>query len=194
MNIQQEYVGASSFLAMSANNLQIHMAEPAGLLKVVVVQGKSLVVRDFRSSDPYVVVKIGNQIGKTKVINSCLNPVWNEELTFTLSSPVEVLNLEVFDKDRFKADDKMGHAHLSLQPIVSAARLQQILRVSSGETTLRKVIPGSDNCLVAESSIISINGEVVQNVWLRLCEVESGDIELRLKLINYPPIARSDST
>ena len=97
---------------------------------------------------------------------------------------------EVFDKDRFKADDKMGHAHLSLQPIASAARLKQFAKVSSGETILRKVVPDTDNCLARESSISCINGEVVQSVWLRLCAVESGEIELKIKLID-PPVASS---
>lgn len=164
------------------------MGEQLGILKVTVVQGKRLVIRDFKSSDPYVIVKLGNQTAKTKVINSCLNPVWNEELSFSLTEPVGVLNLEVFDKDRFKADDEMGHAHLSLQPIVSAARLRQILGVTSGATTLRKVIPDSDNCLLVESSITCVNGEVEQSVWLRLCKVESGEIELKIKLID-PPVA-----
>ncbi|XP_062114130.1 protein C2-DOMAIN ABA-RELATED 5-like [Humulus lupulus] len=103
------------------------MEEQLGLLKVVVVQGKRLVIRDFKSSDPYVVVKLGNQTAKTKVINSFLNPIWNEELTFSLKEPNGVLNLEVFDKDLLKTNDKMGHAQLSLQPLVSAARLRQIL-------------------------------------------------------------------
>ncbi|OAY41223.1 protein C2-DOMAIN ABA-RELATED 11 [Manihot esculenta] len=166
------------------------MGEQLGLLKVTVVQGKKLVIRDFKSSDPYVVVKLGNQTSKTRVINSCLNPVWNEELSFTLTEPFGALSLEVFDKDRFKADDKMGHAQLSLQPIASAARLKQILHVCSGETVLRKVVPDTDNCLARESSISCIDGEVVQSVWLRLCEVESGEIELKIKLID-PPVASS---
>ncbi|XP_057970755.1 protein C2-DOMAIN ABA-RELATED 11 [Malania oleifera] len=166
------------------------MEDQLGLLKVIVVQGRRLVIRDFKSSDPYVVVKLGNQTAKTKVINSCLNPVWNEELSIPLTEPVGALNLQVFDKDRFKPDDKMGHAHLSLQPILVAARLKRILGVSSGETTLRKVVPDSDNCLVRESSVCCINGEVVQDVWLRLCGVESGEIELKLKLIN-PPVGSS---
>ncbi|EEF28983.1 protein C2-DOMAIN ABA-RELATED 11 [Ricinus communis] len=166
------------------------MGEQLGLLKVTVVRGKRLVIRDFKSSDPYVVVKLGNQTLKTKVINSCLNPVWNEELSFSLTEPIGVLSLEVFDKDRFKADDKMGHAHISLQPIASAARLKQILQVSSGETILRKVVPDTDNCLARESSISCIDGEVVQSVWLRLCAVESGEIELKIKLVN-PPVASS---
>ncbi|KAF5943482.1 hypothetical protein HYC85_017559 [Camellia sinensis] len=167
------------------------MGEPNGQLKVTVVRGKKLVVRDFKSSDPYVIVKLGNQTAKTRVINSCLNPVWNEELSFSLTEPVEILNLQVFDKDRFKADDKMGHAHLDLHPLISAARLRQILGVSLGETTLRRVIPDTDNCLAVDSTINCINGEVVQDVWLRLSDVESGEIELMIKLTNPPPVAIS---
>ncbi|KAH0747234.1 hypothetical protein KY285_008891 [Solanum tuberosum] len=154
--------------------------------------GKRLVIRDFKSSDPYVILKLGNQTAKTKVINSCLNPVWNEEFHFSISEHAQVLKLQVFDKDHFKADDKMGNAHLSLQPLVASARLRKILGVTAEGTTLRKVIPESDNCLAADSSINWVNGEVVQDVWLRLCDVDSGDIELKIKLINLPSAAPSN--
>ncbi|KAI4296061.1 hypothetical protein L6164_036051 [Bauhinia variegata] len=164
-------------------SLRRYIMGELGQLKVVVVQGKRLVIRDFKSSDPYVVVKLGNQTAKTKVINCCLNPVWNEELNFSLTESGGILNLEVFDKDLLKTDDKMGNAQLDLRPIVSATRLRDILRVSSGETTLRKVAPNRENCLVRESSINCVNGVVMQNVWLRLGGVESGELELTIKLI-----------
>lgn len=38
------------------------MGHPLGQLKVTVVQGKRLVIRDFKTSDPYVIVKLGNQV------------------------------------------------------------------------------------------------------------------------------------
>ena len=38
------------------------MEEGAGVLKVIVSKGKSLAIRDFTSSDPYVVVKLGKQV------------------------------------------------------------------------------------------------------------------------------------
>lgn len=38
------------------------MEEAIGVLKVAVVRGKGLVVRDFTSSDPYVILKLGNQV------------------------------------------------------------------------------------------------------------------------------------
>lgn len=43
------------------------MGDPLGLLKVTVVQGKRLVIRDFKSSDPYVVVKLGNQVSLVSI-------------------------------------------------------------------------------------------------------------------------------
>lgn len=91
----------------------------------------------------------------------------------------------MFDKDYLKADDKMGSSYLNLQPLMSASRLRDILKVSSasGETTLRKVTADSENCLARESSISCVNGEVVQNVWLRLRGVESGELQLTIKLI-----------
>ncbi|CAG7894949.1 unnamed protein product [Brassica rapa] len=173
-----------AYLSLKTNRSE--MVEPLGQLQVTVIRGKKLAIRDFKSSDPYVIVKLGNETAKTKVINNCLNPVWDEELSFTLKDPAAVLSLEVFDKDRFKADDKMGHATLSLQPLISVARLRHIVHVSSGETTLRKVLPDSDNCLSRESTISCIDGEVVQSVWLKLCAVESGEIELKIKLIDPP--------
>ncbi|KAH0893242.1 hypothetical protein HID58_055671 [Brassica napus] len=61
------------------------------------------------TGDSYVIVKLGNELAKTKVINICLNPVSDEKLSLTPKDPEAVLALEVFDKD-----DKMDHATLSL--------------------------------------------------------------------------------
>ncbi|CAJ1957123.1 unnamed protein product [Sphenostylis stenocarpa] len=38
------------------------MTEQLGVLKIIVVQGKRLVIWDFKTSDPYVVLKLGNQV------------------------------------------------------------------------------------------------------------------------------------
>ncbi|WOL17493.1 protein C2-DOMAIN ABA-RELATED 11 [Canna indica] len=164
------------------------MEEGAGLLKVVIVRGNNLAIRDFTSSDPYVVVKLGKQTAKTKVINSCLNPVWNEELTFYVKEPLGVLKLEVFDRDRFKFDDKMGRAFLDLQPLTSASKLKRALKLTTGETKLRKVAPDSDNCLLADSFITYVNGEIVLDVRIRLCDVESGELAVTVKWIDNPVV------
>ncbi|XP_022925329.1 protein C2-DOMAIN ABA-RELATED 11-like [Cucurbita moschata] len=155
--------------------------ETSGRLKVIIIQGRDLVIRDFKTSDPYVVVKLGKQKARTKVISSNLNPVWNEELNFTMDTKHSaVLKFEMFDKDLFKRDDKMGRATFNLQPMQSASRLSKILGISGGETTLRKVVPGMDDCFQEEYSIRCVDGEVVQDVWLRLTGVESGEIQVRI--------------
>lgn len=92
----------------------------------------------------------------------------------------------MFDKDTFKADDKMGHTHLNLQAISSAARMKRVFNVSAGETKLRKIVPSPDNCVVGDSFISCVNGEVMQDVWLRLCDVESGELELKIKWLDLP--------
>jgi hypothetical protein len=48
------------------------MGEQLGLLKVTVVLGKRLVIRDFKTSDPYVVLKLGNQVILSSMILFCL--------------------------------------------------------------------------------------------------------------------------
>ncbi|XP_049907504.1 uncharacterized protein LOC126394619 isoform X2 [Epinephelus moara] len=59
------------------------------------------------SPDPYVVVKIGSDSKKTKVINSSTNPSWMEKMEFPEATS-DMLQMEVWDKDDFTADDKLG--------------------------------------------------------------------------------------
>lgn len=47
--------------------VESEMGEPLGLLQVTVIQGKKLVIRDFKSSDPYVIVKLGNEASLVSV-------------------------------------------------------------------------------------------------------------------------------
>ncbi|XP_038991586.1 protein C2-DOMAIN ABA-RELATED 4-like [Hibiscus syriacus] len=63
------------------------MDELLGLLRIRVKRGVNLAVRDVRSSDPYVVVKMGKQKLKTRVIKKDVNPEWNEDLTLSVMDP-----------------------------------------------------------------------------------------------------------
>lgn len=58
-----------------------------GLLRIRVKRGVNLAVRDVRSSDPYVVIKMGKQKLKTRVMKKNVNPEWNEDLTLSVSDP-----------------------------------------------------------------------------------------------------------
>jgi Ca2+-dependent lipid-binding protein len=154
-----------------------------GLLKVVVAHGRNLAVRDFTSSDPYVIVRVADMTAKAKVINSCLNPVWNEEMAFSMKEPAGVIKFEVFDWDRFKYDDKMGHTFLELQPVAAATKLRRALHLTAGETKLRKVAVDAENCLLSDSFVTYNDGEIMLDARLWLQDVESGELFITVKWI-----------
>lgn len=165
------------------------MASILGLLKVRVVKGINLAVRDRKSSDPYVVIKLGNQTVKTRVIKRNLNPVWDEELTLSIPNPTPPLKLQVFDKDTLSRDDKMGDAVIDLQPLVMAVSMRNALPLtltSKSETELHRLVASKGNYLVKDSCIRHVDGNTVQEICLRLQNVECGELELQLKWVDLP--------
>ncbi|KAH9321291.1 hypothetical protein KI387_015930, partial [Taxus chinensis] len=118
----------------------------AGLLKVQVVKGTDFAVRDFRSSDPYVILTLGNHTRRTRVINSNLNPVWKEDFTIPVNKATDscLLKVEVWDNDPWRADDRMGDTEIDLKPLFEKEAKQKKLVVS----------PCKENCLYRDSSII----------------------------------------
>ncbi|CAA6665284.1 unnamed protein product [Spirodela intermedia] len=154
-------------------------AEPLlGLLSVKVLRGYNLAVRDLFSSDPYVLLSMASQ---TKVIKKNLNPEWNEDLTLIVLDPSINIKLEVFDKDTFTPDDPMGKAEIDIQPLVEVGRTE--LGTLLNNDIISRVSPNSTNCLVDESKIYVYNGKVVQDMILRLRDVECGEVELRLEWV-----------
>ncbi|KAL6591846.1 hypothetical protein ACP70R_049709 [Stipagrostis hirtigluma subsp. patula] len=104
-------------------------------------------------------------------------------MTFSMKEPVGVIKFEVFDWDRFKYDDKMGHAFLDLQPVAAATKLRRALRLTTGETKLRKVAADADNCLLSDTYVTYADGEVALDASLRLRDVESGELFVTVKWI-----------
>ncbi|KAI9160840.1 hypothetical protein LWI28_011973 [Acer negundo] len=155
-----------------------------GLLRLHVLKGVNLAIRDVRSSDPYVVVRMGKQKLKTRVVKQNVNPEWNEDLTLSVADPSLPINLSVYDRDTFSLDDKMGDAEFHINPFLEALRMR-LQGLPSG-TIITKVQPSRDNCLSEESHIVWINGKVVQNMVLRLRNVERGEVEIQLEWIHIP--------
>ncbi|KAG0457657.1 hypothetical protein HPP92_022814 [Vanilla planifolia] len=156
--------------------------ETIGSLKVKVVRGIDLAIRDFSSSDPYVVLSMGQQKSKTAVIHGNLNPIWNEVLQLAVPQRYCALKLQVFDHDVFSADDIMGEAEVDLQPFLAATtafgdeELPYDLQVG-------RWLKSSDNALVKDSVINIIGGKIRQEVHIKLQNVERGEIELELEWI-----------
>ncbi|KAJ8648779.1 hypothetical protein MRB53_001802 [Persea americana] len=163
-------------------NTSIGMIEFVGLIKVNVVRGTNLAIRDVVSSDPYVIISLGYQSVKTRVIKSNLNPVWNERLMLSIPDPIPPLKLLVYDKDAFFADDRMGEAEIDIQPLVSAAKEYENSN-NSDSKQLGKWLASEDNTLVKDSEITLADGKVTQAITLRLQSVECGELEIELECV-----------
>ncbi|XP_059624615.1 protein C2-DOMAIN ABA-RELATED 4-like isoform X3 [Cornus florida] len=155
-----------------------------GLLRIHIHRGVNLAVRDMNSSDPYVVVRLGKQKLKTRVVKKNLNPEWNEDLTLSVADSNLPIKLVMYDKDTFTLDDKMGDAEFDIRPFLEAMKMQ-LGNLPSG-TIITRVKPSRDNCLAEESCIMWTDGKVVQDMVLRLRNVECGEVEIQLQWIDVP--------
>ncbi|XP_011002782.1 PREDICTED: probable ADP-ribosylation factor GTPase-activating protein AGD11 [Populus euphratica] len=155
-----------------------------GLLRIHVIRGVNLAVRDVCSSDPDVVVKMGKQKLKTRVVKKNINPEWNDDLTLSIVDPKLPVLIRVYDKDTFSLDDKMGDAEFDISQFIEVVKMR-LDNLPSG-TIIRKIQPNRENCLAEESCIVWANGKVVQNLFLRLRHVETGEVELQLEWIDIP--------
>ncbi|XP_043696386.1 protein C2-DOMAIN ABA-RELATED 4-like isoform X2 [Telopea speciosissima] len=123
-----------------------------GLLRIRVKRGINLAIRDVRSSDPYVVVKMGKQT--------------------------------VYDHDTFSKDDKMGDAEFEINTFIDVLKMS--LDGFPSGTTITRIPPSRQNCFVEDSCVIWQNGKVIQDMCLRLKNVECGELELQLQWIDLP--------
>lgn len=85
----------------------------------------------------------------------------------------------VYDKDTFSFDDKMGDADIDIGPFLKALKMH-LDGIPDG-ITISKVQPSNQNCLTEESCIVWSGGRLVQNMILRLRNVECGEVELQLR-------------
>lgn len=90
----------------------------------------------------------------------------------------------VYDKDTFSLDDKMGDAEFVIGPFLEAIKMR-LAGLPNG-TIVTKVQASRENCLAEESHIVWKDGKVIQNMVLRLRNVESGEVELQLHWIDIP--------
>ncbi|KAA3478578.1 putative ADP-ribosylation factor GTPase-activating protein AGD13 [Gossypium australe] len=156
------------------------VVEYIGLLKVKVVKGINLAIRDMMTSDPYVVLTLGKQTIQTAVIKSNLNPVWNEELMLSVPQNFGPVKLQVYDYDTFSADDIMGEAEIDIQPLITSAMAYGDPEMFSN-MQIGKWLKSQDNALIEDSIVNIIDGKVKQQVSIKLQNVECGEIYLQLE-------------
>ena len=91
---------------------------------------------------------------------------------------------EVYDHDFFSTDDKMGDAEFDIQQFVEGVK-KNLQSVPSG-TVITRIKPTKTNCLAEESCITWTHSAVVQDLCLRLRNVECGEVEIELHWIDVP--------
>ncbi|CAF2062684.1 unnamed protein product [Brassica napus] len=133
------------------------MENMLGLLRLHVIKGFNLAIRDSKSSDPYVIVRMGQQKVRTRVVKKNLNPEWNEDLTLSISDPV--LPIKIPSGSKTSSEDSEG-------------------------TVIMKIQASRQNCLSEESKIVWNKGKIVQNMFLKLQNVECGEVEIQLEWID----------
>ncbi|KAF2305535.1 hypothetical protein GH714_006290 [Hevea brasiliensis] len=60
---------------------------------------------------------------KTRTEKNNSNPEWNDELTLSITDLNVPIKLEVFDKDTFTEDDKMGDAEIDIKPYIEILKM-----------------------------------------------------------------------
>ncbi|MBA0624292.1 hypothetical protein Godav_009676 [Gossypium davidsonii] len=158
------------------------MVEFVGLIKVNVVKGTNLAVRDMLSSDPYVILALGHQSVRTRVIKNNLNPVWNESLMLSIPENIPPLRVIVYDKDTFTTDDFMGDAEIDIQPLVAAAKAYEKSEIHE-PLQLGKCVANRDNNFLKDGIINLADGKVKQEISFRLQNVERGILEIELECV-----------
>ncbi|XP_051216176.1 protein C2-DOMAIN ABA-RELATED 7-like [Lolium perenne] len=159
-----------------------------GKLSVRVVRGQNLVIADSltKTSDTYVVLSYGSQRVTTSVQKKNSNPLWNEVLLLPVTYPTKPVKLEVFDEDKFTTDDSLGVAEFNVTDIYDAAKLD--LKHASDGTRVKTLYPVGTNYLGSESHVTWKNGKVVQDLILKLKNVDSGSVVLQLEWVHVPGV------
>lgn len=107
----------------------------AGLMEGSVLTLSLLRGQDFQPStasgtaNPFVVIQCGDKKVSSAVINSNLNPVWNEEFTFPVNSKNEVLSLVVQSKNMF-GSSFMGKVSIQLNTLLDQLKHEQFFQLT----------------------------------------------------------------
>ncbi|KAL7866084.1 hypothetical protein SRHO_G00113310 [Serrasalmus rhombeus] len=149
---------------------QMRFPLPRGVVRVHVVEAQDLVAMDTLmmglvkgKSDPYAILRVGNQRFQTKTIKETLNPRWNEVYEFVVhEAPGQELEVELFDEDTDK-DDFLGRFNLDFGEIkkekeidkwftlqdIQSGKLHLKLQWLSLQTSKELVSQANDGCACA---------------------------------------------
>ncbi|KAJ7322174.1 hypothetical protein JRQ81_018461 [Phrynocephalus forsythii] len=126
---------------------QLRFPMPKGVLRIHFIEAQDLEGKDTYlkgivkgKSDPYGIIRVGNQIFQSKVIKENLNPKWNEVYeALVYEHPGQELEIELFDEDPDK-DDFLGSLMIDLTEVEKERHLDEwftLDEVSKGRLHLK---------------------------------------------------------
>jgi len=129
-----------------------------GSIDVKISAATDLAIGDIVSSDPYCVVSVKSSNGvtlgfyKTKVINSSLNPEWNEKFSVSIHhlDHEVIVHFAVWDNDVCTPDDFLGQCQAVFSPNSPQLGQQQNLELKPRENIHESIkVQGSLNFTVS---------------------------------------------
>lgn len=90
----------------------------------------------------------------------------------------------MYDKDTLTVDDKMGEAEIDIKPYIDCLKMG--LKDLPNGCVVKRVQPNRTNCLADESNCVWNNGKIVQDMCLRLKNVECGEVVVQIEWIDVP--------
>ncbi|KAA6396981.1 MAG: hypothetical protein EZS28_007491 [Streblomastix strix] len=101
-----------------------------GILKVTVHSVRDLVTYDPEAEKkPYVTLQVLNQIEKTKAKKGATDAEFNEQFEFEYEfdpNQSDSMKIEVWDKDDYASDDKIGGANVNILPFLNNKQDKEI--------------------------------------------------------------------
>lgn len=90
----------------------------------------------------------------------------------------------MYDNDTFTTNDSMGDAVIDIRPYMKFVKMGH-QDLDSG-TKIERILPDENNYLADESWIFWENGRFLQNMRLKLRDVESGEVEVQIEWVSLP--------
>ncbi|XP_040296900.1 extended synaptotagmin-3 [Bufo bufo] len=124
-------------LSGQVNTAQLRFPVPQGVLRVYLLEADHLIPKDNYlkgiikgKSDPYAILKVGNQSFKSQTIRENLNPHWNEMYEFVIHEvPGQDLEVDLYDEDPDK-DDFLGSLVICLEGVMKDRMVDECFPLS----------------------------------------------------------------
>ncbi|XP_077580687.1 extended synaptotagmin-2 [Stigmatopora nigra] len=126
---------------------QLLFPVPQGILRIHFLEGQDLVGKDKflgglikGKSDPYGVIRVGNQLFQSKVIHDTVNPKWNAVYEAEVMDPAgQNVEVQLYDEDTDK-DDRLGSVTIDVGELAKERKVDEWFSlddVATGKLHLR---------------------------------------------------------